>query len=522
MAKENKEQVIRQFLQDIYTDPTLLSFDFGVNTHSLLFCLDEHIDSASLDFWDESSLLNSLKVKAENIMATPLILLNNLGENVRAKLFKRFVKGFCSVLSGQQWRVQSIEGLDGIFTSAINFKDGYKGSGDEKISITFIEDVELTMYNLFELYRESIYDNVYKRQLIPNNLLKFDCFIAISDKRNLIYHTHGSVTNSRNENKQNSNDNNKKDNRKLAEKVNDYTKDTRSTLGQLKSPVQDYKTTFGEYVNKAYDKPIILIKLCDCMFDLSSIAKSFENVNPGDGDNNAAKYTISFKYGNVYMTSSTVEEMKEWDADEEREKQGGEGNFSKLSFEIFSAGNNATLSGLAAGGVDGAIDSAKEFGQNYLDNLKNKGVNELQNLVSSVAGVEQGYEVGQNVYGQSNFITAFGEKVGDRLSQFGEETLNKVKSNTLGKVNEFINTQKAKVQGAINNAESSVMGGNKKSKSITENPLQSPQQVETTNNNPQVSRLTGNERVYTGNNTKNSETFESFNIYENTPSGPKQ
>lgn len=514
MAKENREPVIRKFINDIRTDPTLLSFDFKITPGNILFNTDEVINSGNITAYT-GSLLNSFGESTKGIIASPHILLKNLGETTRDNMLLRFIKGFPKIFEEQQWRVQSIEGIENVFTTLFNMKDGYYGSGDEKISISCLEDVDLTMYNLFELYRESVYDSKYKRQIVPNNLLQFECTIEISDKRNLRYYD-TSAGNGNNDNFQNSNS--ITENTKLLNSNLRMAAVTGGGIDNLEEMSNSFKTSSqvaneekNKIDNSAFIKPTIILRFSKCKFDMNPLNKTFSNINPSEMDNTFATYTFSFSYGMVSMESSSIESMKEWD---KSQNNGFEPSISNTLQG--NTKNGSSMQSLINGGVDGLN---KQYGQDYLDNVIKNAENRLTNVVNKVVGQETGYEVGQNIFGKSNFITAFSNKVGDKLTQFADEGVNKLKESTIGKAKEFINTQKAKVQDVINTAESSLMNGGKKSTSTT-----NTNKLGTTNINDNTEqteeKLTGTEKIYTEKTSKSN--FESFNIYENVPSGPKQ
>ena len=513
--EENKEPVISNFISDAYSDPTMLSFDFKLNEHSIMFCEEDVISPGSLDFWDDTSLLVDFYEGVGEVIATPHILLKYLNEtsaygisenggqtNLRDILWMKFVQGFKYICKYQQWRIQAIEGLDTVFANITNYKDGYQGSGDDKITLTFLEDVELTMYHLFEFYRNAIYDQLYKRQLVPNNLLKFDCVIEISDRRRI---KSGKIT---------------QETETLELPGAPSTYDPISPLNRL-SDTYEHTYTYNKYSETSFLKPKISIILCDCIFDLSSLGKSFENIDPGDSDNTFTKYSISFKYGKALMRSNFIEEMGQWE--KFKKEQGSNNKNSETSAKFYENNSKKQAKSIGEaikGGFDGALNSAKQSGKDYLDNLVSDAEHKFDQMKDAVLGKEQGYELGDNIYG-GNFISAFGKKLGDKLTGLADEAVNKIKSETVGKLNGLVSQGKAIVGGALATAESSLISGSQKGAAPAPNTLKSPQRSEATNNNPTVEKLSGNEKVYEEG-PKSSSKFESFNVYENVPSGPKQ
>ena len=509
MTSSLTDKHVNKFVSNTYTDPTLLSFEFEINPRSLLFCEDEQIEPGSLDFYDKNNMLNDFGNGIRGVAAfTPHLLLKNLKEDKRDAMMMRFIQGFKFVLSEQQWRIQSIEGLDAVFTSLLNYKDGYTGSTDEKVTITCIEDVELTMYNLFELYRRSVYDPFYKRQLIPNNLLQFDCKVIISDRRNLTKQSEAP-----------------KQNNKAISSNTTYVGALSKSIVSSISPIRQTESkNETELLTNVYDKPVVELIFCNCKFDLGTLGKEFENINPGEADNNWNKFIFSFTFGKVYMRSSTVEDMQKWDDFRKSEEDVNKSNDARDSFLSENSKDKslgATLSNLKKGGWDGAINSAANAGKEYLSKAISNETRKLENLEKKALGQSQGYELGNNIYGTSNFISAMGEKLGDKLSSLADEGLNKLKGATVGKLNGLISQGKATVEGAIATAESSLMSGGQKGAKTPAGSLQSPIREPATDVNPSLERLSGTERIYEETPTK-SASFETYNIYENVPSGPKQ
>jgi len=517
---ENKEAVIRSFLNDIYTDPTLLSFDLILHP-TLMFNTDDSVEAGPRPTFDIDSMLNAFEDNTKNVIATPHIYLKNLGETTRDKLWKRFALGLPNLLKQQQWRIQSIEGVDSILTGILNIKDGYQGSGDEKVTITCIEDINLTMFNLFDIYRECVYDTRYKRQLIPNNLLKFDCTIAIKDRRAIKWDSKAS--NSSLENLSPSSVSAEKGKSSgimgALESVRGGISQANNFLDSLKTPKHVLEEHHTDLTDRAFSKPVICLRLYNCIFDLTPINKTFENINPGETDNNWAKFTFSIRYGRARMESLEVASLQTQDEIDELELTQPGSGLANVTGD--TTGRGGSMESLISGGWDGALNSVKKYGQDYLDKAVEDAKSTMNNFANSVLGQEAGYDLSDNIYGQSNFISAFGKSVGDKLTELADEGIEKLKGATVGKAKEFMNTQKAKVQGAINNATSAIMGdGPTKSSNTKGNKLENIGYKE--DSNPHFDKLTGNEKIDTGISTKNSDTFEAFNIYENMPSGPKQ
>lgn len=507
--QHSKESIIEKFItaKGLY-DPTYLTVEFEVNPKSLLFSsTDEDVKnmvndpvSAEVVFWDTSSLLYTPKSKYIAV-TTASKLLYNINEINRYKLLTNFIKGFLYFTKNEQWRIQSIEGLDAVFTKSLENKEPYMGSKDDKISITCLEDVQLTMTYLFMSYRAATYDSLYRRQVIPNNLLKFDCKIRISDRRNIV-----NAPNPYWKNKTLS----------ASEELNtSATSQTLSSTSKVKENLhRDYSSNFI--------KPEIEIIFTDCIFDIDQMSKIVENVNPNDASSNV-NYTFAFKYGKSRMKyiddntgrvidenefNNNLEEIYEDDLSNKLLNYSSKGvNETKLDYKFSGIEN------LIAGGWDGAISSLGKYGKDYLDENIRNGINQADNIFTKTMGGEQGYDVGNNLYGRKSIVGEFATKVGERLESTADSLINKVKENTIGKVSDKINDITSKTQNTLNNLEN-IFTGNR--------PNNSEQTAANSTQSEQNSQYVGSEEnIYQNQeNPTPSKKMETYNIYENRPSGP--
>ena len=65
-------------------------------------------------------------------------------------------------------------------------KDPYMGSGDDKITITCFESLDLRISSMFNRYFNAVYDRQYRRERVPINLRRFNCSIYVHDIRNFV------------------------------------------------------------------------------------------------------------------------------------------------------------------------------------------------------------------------------------------------------------------------------------------------------------------------------------------------
>ena len=103
------------------------------------------------------------------------------------KNLKAFVDGFTDITNDHPYVFQTVEGLQDAYKRYFaNSKDAFLGGGDEnKIKIGCLESIDLRMLALFDSYFNAVYNHKYRRQVLPPNLLKFDCGILVHDIRNI-------------------------------------------------------------------------------------------------------------------------------------------------------------------------------------------------------------------------------------------------------------------------------------------------------------------------------------------------
>lgn len=80
------------------------------------------------------------------------------------------------------WYFQSIDGLDEVWKMST---DMTKPMQNAVLTFNCLESVDLRMTYLADLYRKSIYDTVYMRELVPENLRFFEMSIQICEFRNI-------------------------------------------------------------------------------------------------------------------------------------------------------------------------------------------------------------------------------------------------------------------------------------------------------------------------------------------------
>ena len=108
-------------------------------------------------------------------------------EQHRLVFHQKFSSHLFDISVNSPWFFQNVSGVDKLWANATSpetMKTGYKGK-DLSIQITTLESLDLKITYLADLYRKSIYDTVYMRELVPRNLRYFNFKLHITEFRNI-------------------------------------------------------------------------------------------------------------------------------------------------------------------------------------------------------------------------------------------------------------------------------------------------------------------------------------------------
>lgn len=169
------------------------------------------------------------------------------------KNMSAFVNGFKTLTREYPYVFQTIDGLPDAYKKYFsNKKDSYLGGGDDnKIKIGCLESMDLRMLSLFDAYFNAVYNHRYRRQIVPPNLLKFNCGILVHDLRNVV------------------------------------------PASWSDKPV--INKDFAEFISKNVSS--VYFRFIDCIFDTDDIGESFANVN--NNESSTTNFSFSFVYNNV-------------------------------------------------------------------------------------------------------------------------------------------------------------------------------------------------------------------------------
>ena len=95
-----------------------------------------------------------------------------------------FIRGMTRLTTEYPYLMQTITGLDEAYKNNYGVKDSFRGSIDNKISITIYESLDLKVSGMFNKYFNAVYDAQYRRERVPVNLRRFNCSVFVHDIRN--------------------------------------------------------------------------------------------------------------------------------------------------------------------------------------------------------------------------------------------------------------------------------------------------------------------------------------------------
>jgi len=99
----------------------------------------------------------------------------------------KFGAGLKELSDNYPYVFQAVEGLDTAYSNYYKTAgNNICSSGDDKISITCVESVDMRISTLFNRYLNTAYDHRWKRDRLPINMRKFNCTIYVHDTRTFL------------------------------------------------------------------------------------------------------------------------------------------------------------------------------------------------------------------------------------------------------------------------------------------------------------------------------------------------
>lgn len=171
------------FFLDPYDQPTYLTFALDFRFES--------IDNQSIDFLWSSPLFEKGGTSKSNSTQT---YLGSIGYKDKEASLAKFKSILEYLTFNAPWYFQSISGLEKLWSNATDISGAYKGK-EAILTVETLEAIDLRITEIANLYRSAIYDKVYMRELVPDNLRWFCVDIYVAEARNIRFNTAGSFSN---------------------------------------------------------------------------------------------------------------------------------------------------------------------------------------------------------------------------------------------------------------------------------------------------------------------------------------
>lgn len=260
-----------------YDDPTYLGFSIEFDQYSPLFSgAKSEFITADFNIANAIDEINFTGPFSTDDGFSALSYLKNIGETKRAYFLEAFTNGLFDVNTNRPWYWQTITGLDEAWNKSVSFAydehDPFIGvPAGEGITIGCLEAIDLKISALFSMYKNAVYDQTYRRFLIPKNLLRFNVKVHITEIRKF-----KNVVN--------------------ATKTIEPAISNTPNGNNIQPKFTDKQAAASKFINDNTSKITLVFK--NCLFDPRESGKIFENVTNAGG---AVMSTtgIKWSYSNV-------------------------------------------------------------------------------------------------------------------------------------------------------------------------------------------------------------------------------
>jgi len=106
--------------------------------------------------------------------------LKNIGEYTRAQMLREFISGIKRLSEEMPWYFTKVTGLEDVWK--INPADSFRGK-EKKVTFDTLESIDLKITYLLDLYRKVVFDSVYMRYMLPENLRYFSMDVVVTEIR---------------------------------------------------------------------------------------------------------------------------------------------------------------------------------------------------------------------------------------------------------------------------------------------------------------------------------------------------
>lgn len=163
--------------EDSYEEPLMLGFEIFFDTNSPLFYDDTTTHKNSIKYFLEK--YGNFNVNGDNISIDDIKNRHDQWKEFKNRIFSIFERTTTegNKISTKPYYINKIVGLNKLNKKIITY-------GEDKLTITLNEDVRMISWYISELYNTLVYSYQNKRMMFPENLLRFNLNIRISDIRN--------------------------------------------------------------------------------------------------------------------------------------------------------------------------------------------------------------------------------------------------------------------------------------------------------------------------------------------------
>jgi hypothetical protein len=150
----------------------------GMNEMNSMLGLDEYNQNIANENYNDAIKKDAqpLEISRDKSIVPTQTVLDMLG----------FISGMKKMTMNYPYIIQGVSGLDTAYNKHYGIKDPYLGSGDDKITLTCLESLDLRVSSMFNRYFNAVYDRQYRRERVPVNLRRFNCSIYVHDVRNFV------------------------------------------------------------------------------------------------------------------------------------------------------------------------------------------------------------------------------------------------------------------------------------------------------------------------------------------------
>lgn len=153
-----------------WQDPTYIGFFIEFN----------FIDTTIIMSQDYDNIGNPLLMNPDE-PGSAIRYLKNINEPIRAEALTLFRESLLQLTQNAPWHFQTISGVDKLLI--IDPSKNMRCNDETIITIECLEGLDMKITSLIDLYKKAVWDSVYHRWMLPENMRYFKCTITLCDYR---------------------------------------------------------------------------------------------------------------------------------------------------------------------------------------------------------------------------------------------------------------------------------------------------------------------------------------------------